>query len=345
MGMEYIKYSDISANAWNQYIDKINGITFNYTAQWLSFCLEYSTNIISDESFLVLENQRPIAAALVYIEEISGKRQISWNDGYCQAPYIDNGLEYRIQEKYAKKILSYIDGLAEQYQCTKIMLKADPLGNPGQQTIFYNYNFLLKHGYMDESGMTQLIDLRKTKEDLYADVRKGHKSDMKKGRIYDVQIYDKDSMTEDLIERYKEIYEEDAGRVTRNSELYRFYLDFIRSGMGLAAFGKIDGKEVGVALVTMYKNTAYYSSYAELETELSHVPIGHILQWEIINYLKDHGIAFYEMGEQVYGKTHYSVPEEKIINISNFKRGFGGYTVPFWRGVKYLDGTSRTVYI
>lgn len=275
--MEYIKYSEISAYEWNQNIGKINGITFNYTAQWLSFCLEYATGITANESFLVLENGKAMAAAVIYVEEFSGKRQISWNGSYCQAPYIDDSLEYRMQEKYMKKILAYIDGLAESYQCTKIMLKADPLGNPQQKTIFYNYNFLLKHGYLDESGMTQLIDLRRSKEGLYADIRKGHKSDLKKGRIYDIQIYDKDSMTEELIERYREIYEEDAGRVTRNSELYHFYLDFIKNGMGLAAFGESDGKEIGVALVTMYKNTAYYSSYAELTAELNHVPVGHIL--------------------------------------------------------------------
>lgn len=336
--MEYVKFSDISASEWNQNIEKINGITFNYTAQWLSFCLEYSTSITANESFLALENGKPVAAAIIFIEEVSRECQISWNGSYCQAPYIDNGLEYRVQERSAKRILSYIDGLAERYQCTKIMLKADPLGNPRQRTTFYNYNFLLKHGYLDESGMTQLIDLRKGREGLYADIRKGHKSDLKKGRIYDIQIYGQDNMAESLIERYREIYEKDAGRVTRNSELYRYYLDFIQCGMGLAAFARKEGEEVGVALVTMYKNTAYYSSYAELTAKLNHVPVGHILQWEIINYLKDHGISFYEMGEQVYGKTHYAVPEEKVIKISNFKRGFGGYTVPFWRAVKYLDG-------
>ncbi len=336
--MEYIRYADISEIEWNRYIDMINQVTFNYTAQWVSFCLEYSKNIVSNESFIVLDNRKVIAASVIYIENYSGEHQISWNGGYCRAPYIDSGLEYRIQEKYAKKILSYIDAIAKKYQCTKIMLEVDPLGNPEQKTTFYNYNYLLKYGYLDESGLTQLIDLRKSKEELFADIRKGHKSDIKGGRIYDVQVYGKDNMTEQMIERYKEIYEEDAGKVTRNSELYHFYLEFIRSGMGLAAFGKIGGKEVGVVLITMYKKTAYYSSYAELETELNRVPIGHILQWEVINYLKDYGVEFYETGEQVYGKTHYSVPDEKIINISNFKRGFGGYTVPFFRGVKYLDG-------
>lgn len=335
--MNFIKYSDLSKDEWNRYIDRINGITFNYTAEKISFDLEYSKNIIANETFVALENKRPIAAAQIYIEKYSDHFQISWNGSYCCAPYIDVGLDYMIQEKVAKKLLANIDAIAKKYQCKKIMLKQDPLGNPDQSSTFYNYNFLLKHEYIDESGMTQLIDLRKNVNKLYADVRKGHKSDIKRGNLYDVKIYDQHNITDEMIELYKDIYEADAGRVTRNSELYQYYLEFIKNGKGMAAFGSVHGQEVGVAIVTIYKNTAYYSSYGELEQELNHVPIGHILQWKIINYLKEHGIEYYEMGEQVFGKTHYSDPDIKLINISNFKRGFGGYTVPFWRGVKYIN--------
>lgn len=335
--MDFIRYSDIGRNEWNFYLDQINGITFNYTAQWISFAYEYSKTIISNESFLVLENRKPIAAAVIFIENSSNKNQISWNDGYCFAPFIDHSLEYRLMEKYAKKILLHIDEIAKNYSCTSIRLRADSLGNPDEKNIFYNYNFLLKHGYMDYSGMSQIIDLRKNKKQLYADIYKGHKQTIKKGSIYDIKIYDATTMTDKLIEKYKEIYEKDAGKVTRNSELYRYYLEFIKSGMGLAAYGRIDNQEVSVALVTMYKKTAYYSSYAELQDLLNCVPVGHAMQWQIINYLKDHGIEFYDMGEQFFGKTHFNIPDQKNINISYFKRAFGGYTVPIWRGIKLCE--------
>ena len=334
MQMEYIRYSDISSGEWNQYIDEISGITFNYTSERISFNLEYSRNIIVNETFLALDNKKPVAAAEIYIEKYSNGLQISWNGSYCNAPYIDNRLDYRVQENMARKLMAHIDEIAGKNQCKKIMLKEDPLGNPEQSLTFYNYNFLLKYGYIDESGMTQLIDLRQSKDKLYSDVRKGHKRHINRGKIYDIKIYDQHNVTDEMIELYKAIYEKDAGKVTRNSELYRYYLEFVKNGKGLLAFGRINEQEVGVVIVTVYKNTAYYSSYGELEEELNHVPIGHILHWEIINYLKEHGIEFYEMGEQVFGKTHYSDPDEKLINISNFKRRFGGYTVPFWRGVK-----------
>lgn len=334
--MDYVRYADIAQCEWNRNIDRITGITFNYTAEKIAFDFKYSRNITANESFFVLENKRPVAAAEIFIETCGGCTQISWNGSYCLAPYIDVSLGYKVQERIAGKLMAYIDGIAAKHACRKIMLRADPLGNPGQDFAFYNYNYLLKHGYEDRSSLTQIIDLRRSKETLFSDIRKGHKSDIKKGRIYNIKIYNEHDVTDGMIELYKKIYEEDAGKVTRNSELYKHYFTFIKNSKGIIAFGSAKGREVGVAIVTIYKNTAYYSSYGELENELGNVPIGHILQWEIINYLKENGIEFYEIGEQVFGKTHYCEPDRKLINISSFKRGFGGYTVPFWRGMKEL---------
>lgn len=335
--MEYVRYADLTECEWNRYIDEIKGITFNYTAEKIAFDFEYSRSITANESFLAFENKKPVAAAEIFVETFEDDIQISWNGGYCLAPYIDAGLDYKVQERIAGKLMEYMDGIAAEHQCRKIMLREDPLGNPGQKSAFYNYNYLLKYGYLDRSSLTQVIDLRQSKEKLFSDIRKGHKSDIKRGKIYDIKIHDGHDTTDRMIELYKEIYEKDAGKVTRNSELYRHYLTFIKNGKGLIAFGSIGGREAGVAIVTIYKNTAYYSSYGELETELGKIPIGHILQWEIINYLKDKGIEFYEIGEQVFGKTHYSESDRKLINISSFKRGFGGYTVPFWRGIKEVS--------
>jgi len=46
---------------------------------------------------------------------------------------------------------------------------------------------------------------------------------------------------------------------------------------------------------------------------------------------------FYEIGWQNYGHTMSDAPSIKEINISKFKRGFGGFTVPLFRGEKYYD--------
>lgn len=336
--MEDIKFVDISNMKWDGYIEKMEGSTFNYTADKINFDVEYAENIIANESRIFLVDNQPVAASVVYVEENSKKKNtISWAGNYCMAPLISREYSYKMQEKYMEKILFYIEELAKKYNCKEILLKYDPLVNASQDKRIYNYNCLLKQKYFDRSSLTQIIDLRQEEKQLFSEIRKGHKSDIKKGN-YTIEFFDKENITEAIINEYRRIYECDAGKVTRNSEMAHHYLKFVQDGYGIVGIAKKNEENVAVIIVTFYKNTAYYSSYAELTEQLNGIPVGHMLQWNTILLLKQRGIQFYEMGEQVFGKTHYNNPDRKLINISNFKRGFGGYTVPFFRGIKMLEG-------
>lgn len=335
--MECLKYVQIGMAEWNCCLEQLKACPFNYTAQKIAFDVEYSKKNIVNESFLVKEGKKILAAVVLYVEEINNQKQISWNGGYCPGIYIDRTLSYKQQEKYLKKIMCYVDELAEQYQCSEIWLRMDPLSNPEQKSILYNYNFLLKYNYIDNSSLTQMIDLSQQLEVLYSDIRKGHKSDIKKGQKYQFELYDKTNIRQEQIELYRQIYEEDAGGVNRNSELYLHYYKFIQDGLAVLLLAKNADIYVAAMIVTLYHGTAYYSSYGELTEKLEGIPVGHMMQWKMIQYLKEMGIKSYEIGEQVYGKTHYSCPDKKLMDISNYKRGFGGYTVPFWRGRKYME--------
>ena len=93
---------------------------------------------------------------------------------------------------------------------------------------------------------------------------------------------------------------------------------------------------MGFALISVYKDGAYYSSSCE-DPEHNHLPIGHILQWKTMQWLKQHGIRRYEIGMQLYASQPHAVVSEKELKIAFFKRGFGGEAVPLWRGEKFYD--------
>lgn len=333
--MEYIKFSDIGEKQWDTYLENIQGSTFNYLSNKMKFDLEYSIYVQQNESFLLISDKKAIGVAIVYIEELNHIKSVSWSGGYLPAPVVDQKLSYSLQEKYMAMLLKRIEEIGRQHKCKKILMRMDPLTNPDEQYKLYNYNYMLKEIYEDRSSLSQILDLRKEENVLFSDIRKGHKSDIKKAD-YSITFFDKENITEDVIKEYRRIYECDAGMVTRNSQMSHHYLKFVQDGNGLVGIAKKGHENVAVIIVTLYKDTAYYSSYAELTDKLEHISVGHVLQWETILELKKRGIAFYEIGEQVFGKTHYSDPDKKLINISRFKRGFGGYTVPFYRGIKEL---------
>ena len=56
--------------------------------------------------------------------------------------------------------------------------------------------------------------------------------------------------------------------------------------------------------------------------------IAELLGWQIVFFRKNENL------NDTIAIAFNEITSTELINISNFKRGFGGYTVPFWRGVK-----------
>lgn len=332
--MEVLRYKDIEKTLWNKYIEECEGSSFAYLSDNIEFQTEYAEKIIANESCIGVVDKQVVFILCAYIHESKEVRTISWGGRCCPAPIINQKLDYKNQEKYSKLVMEEIEKIAEQYNCKKLLFKFEPIGNALHQCKLLNYNYLVKYGYNDTSLLTQIIDLRQNEKELYSEIRKGHKSDIKKGKDYILCFYNQENITEKEIELYREIYEYDAGMVTRNSEMYYSYYEFVKAGHGILAVAYKENSPVAVMIVTKFKNMAYYSSYAEKTDCLDGKPVGHVLQWEMMKYLKEAGIDFYEIGEQVFGQYEKGTEEAKLVNISNFKRGFGGYTVPMYRGQK-----------
>ncbi|MGH9831225.1 MAG: GNAT family N-acetyltransferase, partial [Blastocatellia bacterium] len=133
-----------------------------------------------------------------------------------------------------------------------------------------------------------------------------------------------------------------AGRVTRSLATFEMMYDWILRDNAVLAIGKYEGNLAGAAYAMMYKGSAYYASAANDPDLPSSVPIGHGLQWKLMEWLRENGCRRYELGSQQYGDLPHDFPSEKEIHISSFKRGFGGATLPQLTGEKYY---SREYFI
>lgn len=332
--MNYITYKDLKE--WNSNIEKLEGCPYTYSALWHEFQKEYSKPFfVEDESFLMMQDNVPIAVAKVFIEEDdNGNRHIGWDQGFLEVPYVNCALPINKQKKVQKEIMHKVDEIAMRYGCKKAMYKFDVLLNPNFKNYAYNFNWLMQFGYLDYTSISRIIYLGKNENELKKDFRKGTKSEVKKGETLNIIIKDYRNVSKKDIIDCREIYEYDAGGVTRTSELLEYYYLLISRNMGLIGFAELDGKKVATMISVFYHGTAYYLLYAEKTDQANHTSPGYSLQVSMIKSLKSRNILYYDMGEQVFGKTHYNNPDFKEINISLYKRGFGGYMVPMFRGVK-----------
>jgi hypothetical protein len=150
--------------------------------------------------------------------------------------------------------------------------------------------FLLRHGHKARPYYTQIIDL--TKDNMHSALRKSYKSLVNKTN----------GLVPATVKEYQEIHFQTKGQT-------RPFASWVLQQKMLPVC-MIQGRTG--AMFHYYKGGAYYWSAAGDNN--------HAVVWACIQRLKGRGCKYVEMGEQVFSGN------PKLVNISKFKRGFGGET-------------------
>ena len=162
--------------------------------------------------------------------------------------------------------------------------------------------FLLRHGHKARPYYTQIIDLTKTVGELHIDLRKSYKS-----------LVNKDfGGIDTALGALKKLHYDMHGKQTRSLETWEIQAKIISMQQ---AFVSIQDENEAACLIYHNQHTAYYFCGASKSGVNSHPCL-----WMAILHAKDLGCKSFEMGEQVFSGN------EKLINISKFKRGMGGTT-------------------
>lgn len=334
--MEYIDYEKMSRKEWDEACAGIGTATFNHTSHRILYDMEYAPGMNRRNlSFAIKGDKGIIAVIPLFIEECKGIPQFSNAGGYTVGPAVHQSLNYWECEDVLRDIFNHIGDLAIKYSAQKALFRTDPLANPKAAIRWLNYNYFMRQGYRDESINSQVIDLEPDIADLKIRVRRRYKSHINQGlKAFQIRCFDSGNITDDVFETYRLLHHKAAGRVTRPLSTFQMFHDWIRQGYAVQLGVEWEGRYIAMIIVLTYKKSAYYASFADDPEIVSPVPIGPVIQWSVIEYLKKNGFEFYETGWQQFAELPYDHPSEKDINISHFKRGFGGCTVPLFRGSK-----------
>ena len=168
--------------------------------------------------------------------------------------------------------------------------------------------FLLGRGYKAAPYYTQIIDLTKTKEQLHSELRKSYKSLVNKNPTISVMWN---------IKPYERLCSEVRGGQARSVESW-----FVQQRMiwKKQLFCLLQSKLISLGNTwSLAGGLFYYNDYCCYYGSgcFSKGINGHNILWQAILHAKGLGCKQFEMGEQVFGN-------DKLANISKFKRGFGG---------------------
>lgn len=324
--------------AWDRFCLLSDQAWFWHTTSWLIYQLNYSEkNNPRSFSFLIKENNRIIAICPLILETIAGHHEFSCGSGFGPTPACANDLSKRNKEKILKFIFSQIDSLAKENQVKRIRMKFSVLDKSSIEGKNFQFNYLMKYGFLDATINTQIINLVKPIKELKSEVRHGHDADINRAdKILTAHIFDKKNISEEIFNCYVELHHLAAGRTTRPKLTFDIMFNLIKSGNAFLAGVKKDDLFIGFSYFFVYKGNVYYGSSCNHPGHRD-LPIAHYLQWRAIEYMNKEGYSIYEIGWQSFSQTLSDFPSEKEINIAKFKRGFGGETAPLFRGEKYYD--------
>ena len=171
---------------------------------------------------------------------------------------------------------------------------------------------------------TRVIDLRQSVEDLASDLRKGHRSDVKRS-LHDFHV--RVIQDQEKMEQFRRMHIGVSGRETRPKASWDLMADWMRQGH-LVLVGAVEAKAstdadewIGFAAFYVWGRWAYYGSSATTAPRVSHGLI-----WTAMLELKRIGVERFEIGWQQEAES------EKGKRIEFFKRGFGGVDVPAAQG-------------
>jgi len=343
MNIEIVSLNKECNESWNRFCVESNNAWFCHTTDFIDFQLNLRPTLDSKSmSFMVKEGRCILCICIIFLEKHELNNQIfyefSFGGDYCPSPAFKIGLTESRKEEILKFVFSQIDEKAREHDVKRVSFRIHPLCHNFLESGTPPYNYLMKHGFFDNSINTQIINISLSDEELRRSIRKGHKYDINRGRkTYEIAIFDHSNIDRNTFDNYRLLHHKAAGRITRPLITFDIMFNWIKQDSAFLVGLLYNQTFIAFSLFIKFKDGAYYGSAADDPDVQVDVPIAHIIQWKAIEWLKNNKIKYYEIGWQQFGNQFYDFPSYKDKSISFFKRGFGGLTVPLFRGEKFYD--------
>jgi len=327
-----VNASGLTAGAfdrWNELAASSDDAWFWQTTDWMKWIEErWRTQVVANRSFLIAEGADVLAVCPVLVEQGERWRQFGYGGGPLPFPAIKNGVGRTGRQKILGLYAGTLATIALRDDVKYVCVKVPSLSPAYLRSPLPFANALRRFGYFDLPHLTQLVDLRPPLGALWSQVRKGHKADIKSARrMCRAHVWDRTNITTEKFREYERLHAKDAGRVVRSQATFDLMRDWVVRGMAALVEAEHEGRSVAFALHLLYKDGAFYASGCK-DSDLPGLPASHLVQWVSIEWLKDRGYQFYDIGLQQFGPQWFEVPGVKDVSIARFKRGFGGQTVP-----------------
>ena len=187
-----------------------------------------------------------------------------------------------------------------------------------------NKSYRIRYIFNNENTKSSLeIDLSRNMSDIYRDMRKGHKSDIKKAMKSGLKV--EEAQTGDDIKAFTDIYLKmvNARNIHGHTseEIERIFNYIHDRDMGTLLLAKdIDHIVVGGAIIVKQGISARYL-ISTSDPQKRDLPMTHLIIYRAIEKAKEDKLRYFDF----WGYNHFADKDDQIYKVNLFKKGFGGY--------------------
>jgi hypothetical protein len=326
---------DQKLDSWEPFALASDDAWFWHSTDWMEYTQEYAGDLfVVDRSFFITENGKIMAICPLFVERSpfsEGAKQFTCSGSLTAPlalPAMTNGLSVAKRQEILVLYLETLKSLSVEEGVSYLTLRMPAIAKSNIEIDMPSANPLLRYGFTDLSYITRVIDLSPDETELWSDIRKGHRADIRRAeKSCQIKIWDQSNITPEKFNEYQQLHHKDNGRVTRTQRTFDLTRTWVERGNAILAEAEHDGRGIGFSLFVTYGNGAFYGSSCR-DPEFMSIPASHLTQWSVMGWLKSHGYRWYEIGPQAFSPQLHDLATDKSASISSFKNGFGGRTIP-----------------
>ena len=187
-------------------------------------------------------------------------------------------------------------------------------------------HWALAQGASIECQFNQVVDLTIDEQILWRGLTKSCQWGVNWGRKNLVVSVHTNAVS---VEELRHLHLEAAGHETRSRATWALQGKMLEEEEAFLITAQLGGTVVSSAYFQLSPADCYYGVSAS-DRRLFDKPLSHAIIWEAIRYARQRGCSRFTLGNQVWERFrwHLPPPSPKEVNISKFKRSFGGNSRP-----------------
>jgi hypothetical protein len=273
--------------------------------------------VLIPHALLAADDEGPVLGLPLSIERLDGETRLSAYGRPLQ-PVEDRQASWPRRKTAAKLIHRRLEEL-RRYLSAKTYQLRDPL-HDGQLSPLAE--LVLREGGTAHPFFTQVIDLRRSLEEIQADFRQSLRNLLRRKRPdFRIELVTSENVTPRHGDALRGLHVSMHGRDLRTPDGWDALRACVSTGTSFMVFAK-DGDDYLAG--AYFPSSARYCYYAIGVNDTSRYGAGlsHLVLWRAIEHSHRQGLHYFEVGDRVYPGQHEYV-QQKFHAISHFKAGFG----------------------